>query len=81
MTRHLAGDGETWLTGAVGKPKPSPGPMRWPVEVTTPEGVERAYAVSSEMQPDGLTTIIRLEDGRLFKRTHGHVLTPYEDGE
>jgi hypothetical protein len=53
--------------------------MRWPVNITTPEGVEKAYAVSSKMQPDGLTTIVQLEDGRLFKRTHGHVLHAVED--
>lgn len=53
--------------------------MRWPVHITTPEGVECAYAVSTKQMPDGTTTIVKLEDGRLFKRTHGHVLHPVED--
>jgi hypothetical protein len=52
--------------------------MRWPVIIETDDGPKTAYAIASKMQANG-STAVQLEDGRIFTRTHGHVLHPIAD--
>lgn len=78
MTRHLHGDGETWLTGAVGSPKPSPGPMRWPIDTTAGPriAVEHVTTLKNSVQ------VVRDSEGNLWMAERGGMtLVPYESGE
>ena len=70
MPRHLHGDGKTWLTGAVGTPKGSPGPINWPVDVVNADGeVERVIAKDETRNHRGDRTL-RSTDARTFVMVH-----------